>query len=199
MHTTQSYAVFPFSVFSREHWFIIWTTFSIKAAKQSQQRRVWKEIDQLIASEVWIFHKKREPEPEDKGHPNKWSAAMRTPQTQGKMGRRMSSYGYRENRELDSTQNVLEVLLRHSPTTAVKWDGDTQSTQSTTGVRNVLQSSLFPRPSLHTGPNHHSLSLWGVTQTSENLSATWGTLKLLYYYHGCRSDWEGSSNCSVTP
>lgn len=115
MHTTQSYAVFPFSVFSREHWFIIWTTFSIKAAKQSQQRRVWKEIDQLIASKVWIFHKKREPEPEDKGHPNKWSAAMRTPQTQGKMGRRMSSYGYRENRELDSTQNVPWSPVKTQP------------------------------------------------------------------------------------
>lgn len=33
MHTTRSYAVFPFSVISREHWFIFWTTFSIKAAK----------------------------------------------------------------------------------------------------------------------------------------------------------------------
>lgn len=50
MHTTQSYAVFPSSVFSREHWFIIWTTFSIKAAKtkSSKEECGKKQINSLL-------------------------------------------------------------------------------------------------------------------------------------------------------
>lgn len=58
MHTTKSYAVFPFSAFSREHWFILWTTFSIKAAKTKPTKDRVERIRSTLASEVWMFHKK---------------------------------------------------------------------------------------------------------------------------------------------
>lgn len=104
MHTTKSYAVFPFSAFSREHWFILWTTFSIKAAKTKPTKDRVERIRSTLASEVWMFHKKWEPEPEEKGHPKKQSAAVRTPRNQGNVGRRMSSF---------NSKWPFQVLLSH--------------------------------------------------------------------------------------
>lgn len=128
MHTTGSYTVFPFRVFSSEHWFITWTTFSIKAAKTkstkeecapSVETHCFRSLDlsnesgilnlrtkDLLTYDLLLF--------------------VRIPQIQGIIGKRMSNYGALKGTGFNP-QNPLQVLLRlhrdvpkHSPATAVQ-------------------------------------------------------------------------------
>lgn len=150
MHTTQSDAVFPFSVLSRELIHHL-NHFLHQSSQNKVNKGVWKEIDQLIASEAWTFHKKWQPEPEDKGQPSKGSAAVcqNTSKLQVMWAGECPSTATESSRQWDSNQNVPSKSCED---TAVKGDRDTQSTA---GMRNVLKSlwwHLLHRSSLHPGP-----------------------------------------------
>lgn len=111
MHITKSYTVFPFSMFSSEHWFIIWTTFSVTAAKTKSTRdecvssvernrstHCFRSLD--ASNENGILNLRAKDM-----LTNYMLLFVRIPQIQGIAGKRMPN-SPESNRELDSIHNI---------------------------------------------------------------------------------------------
>lgn len=163
MHT--SYTVFPFRVFSSEHWFIIWAIFSIKVAKTKSPKEECApgvERTRCIRS-LDVSDDNRILNPRTKEHVNKWYAALcQIISNPGHYGKE-SAPVYREQQRTGlNPQHPLQGLLRphrsipkHSPAPAAKWDAKTSVQHKTWSVwrkHKSLCRHLSNEPSLYKRP-----------------------------------------------